>query len=127
MECPGYYVHIDANGAKIYGGMHMFPKHFLPLFRNAVDSPKAGRALEDAILAVERSGEYQVDGDQYKRVPTGFDTEHERGNLLKYKGMYVESPDISTQVLRSRDLLDVCLEYCRAMAPLHEWLVSVDQ
>lgn len=127
MECPGYYVHIDTTGAKIYGGMHMFPKHFLPLFRNAVDGAKAGPALGKAIEAVERKGEYQVEGERYKRIPTGFDAEHARGHLLKYKGMYVESPNIPLRVLRSTELLDVCYEHCEAMAPLHHWLASVDE
>ena len=127
MENPGYFFHLNANEGVIYGGNHHFDKPFLTAFRDAVDDDRLGRELGKAIKQVEGEGKYEVGGEQYVRVPQGYDPEHKRAALLRYKGLWSKSPTINAKQLNSPDLVDRCFDYCVAMHPLHKWLVKVDQ
>ncbi|MEZ4581180.1 MAG: DUF2461 family protein [Caldilineaceae bacterium] len=60
-------------------------------------------------------------------VPAGFDAEHARADLLRYKGLYASSPQFDIQAVTTPDLVDICYEHCRNMAPLQQWLVAVDR
>ena len=126
MENPGYFFHMDAREGGIYGGNHHFDKSFLTTYREAVDDERMGRELSKAIKEVEESGS-EVAGEQYARVPRGYDPEHKRAHLLRYKGLWSKSPTIIAEQLMSPDLVDRCFEYCAAMHPLHQWLIRVDQ
>jgi uncharacterized protein (TIGR02453 family) len=127
MENPGYYLRIDPSGGNVYAGMYRFPKPFLEVYREAVVDEKLGGELERALATVREAGEYEIGGERYKRVPRGYDSAHERAELLLYKGLYAGAPAIEREVLMSPELVDVCLEHCRNMAPLHRWLVRVGE
>ena len=60
-------------------------------------------------------------------MPRGYDTDHPRAELLKYKGLHAYSPQFDNQIVATPDLVDVCYEHCKAMAPLQQWLVKVEQ
>ncbi|MBW8011733.1 MAG: DUF2461 domain-containing protein [Chloroflexi bacterium] len=124
-ENPGFFFGFDQNSGVIYGGQHMFPKPTLIPYRQAVDSEQSAQDLETAMAEIRASRNYEVDGEQYKRVPQGFDPEHPRADLLRYKGIFVKSPTISASVLSSPELVGICLEHCKNMAPLHHWLVKL--
>lgn len=126
MENPGYFFHMDANEGAIYAGNYHFDKPFLTAYREAVDDDRLGRGLSKAIKDVEAAGS-EVGGEQYARVPRGYDPEHTRADLLRYKGLWSKSPIISAKQLKSPDLIDRCFDYCVAMHPLHKWLVKVNQ
>jgi uncharacterized protein (TIGR02453 family) len=125
MENPGYYLNIEASGGTLYAGLYRFPKPFLGAYREAVVDKELGRGLEDALAAVKEAGDYEILGERYKRVPRGYDAAHERVGLLLYKSLHAKAPSIEPQVLMSPELVTVCLEHCRRMAPLHRWLVQV--
>jgi uncharacterized protein (TIGR02453 family) len=127
MENPGYYLHIEPSGGTLYAGMYRFTKTFREAYRDAVVDDKLGRDLERSLAAVKGAGAYRIEGDRYKRVPRGYDAEHERVGLLLYKNLYVEAPAIEARVLKRSDLVDVCLEHCRSMAPVHRWMVRVGE
>jgi uncharacterized protein (DUF2461 family) len=74
---------------------------------------------------VKSAGDYDIGGEHYKRVPRGFDSEHERANLLRYAALFAYSPQIEESVVTSPDLVEVCFEHFRHMAPIHHWLVKV--
>jgi len=124
-ENPGFFFGMDANGAHLYGGLHMFTKPVLAAYRDAVIDNKLGKELDTALKSLK--GDYEVGGEKYKRVPRGFDDSHKRAELLKYKGLHVLSPKIEPEVLTKPKLVDVCFEHCKAMYPLNEWLVKVDK
>jgi uncharacterized protein (TIGR02453 family) len=125
MENPGYYLNIQPGGGTLYAGMYRFPKPFLEAFREAVVDEELGRDLERALAAVREAGEYAIGGERYKRVPRGYDAAHGRVDLLLYKGLYAQAPEIERELLMKPELVTVCLEHCRKMAPLHRWLVEV--
>ncbi len=125
-EVPGFYFQLDADGAWMGGGLYMFPKPFLDAYRQAVDDDKFGPAIKQALAAVNAT-DCTVQGERYKRVPRGFDAEHPRAELLKYKGLVAVSPPIPREALAAPRLVDVCFGYCRNMLPLQEWLVQAMQ
>jgi uncharacterized protein (TIGR02453 family) len=126
-ENPGFFFGMDAHGATLYGGMHGFPKPVLTAYQAAVADDKIGAELEAALATLKSAGVYEVGGERYKRVPRGYDSYHARAELLRYKGLYARSPQIEASVLTTPELVEVCFEHCRAIAPLHHWLVQVNQ
>jgi uncharacterized protein (TIGR02453 family) len=125
MEEPGYYFHLDRNGAWIAGGMYIFPPATLAIYRKAVDYPQRGKALTEALAAAEKAG-LRIDGSgAYSRVPTGYDKDHPRGELLKQKGIVAVSPGIGVPTITSSALVDLCFDYAKAILPLHQWLVGM--
>jgi uncharacterized protein (TIGR02453 family) len=126
-ESPGFYFHMEADHAVIYTGLPMLSKEALAAYRDAVADDKLGKELERALASIRRAGKYEIGGEQSKRVPTGYDPEHMRADLLRYKGLYARSPSIKPAVLTSRQLVDVCFEHCRVMLPLQRWFAKVDR
>ncbi len=105
----------------------MFPNRVLAAYREAVSGDKGGVELQAAIAAVRKAGDYEVGGERYKRVPRGFEADHPRADLLRYKGLYASSPPIKAKTLTSGELVDVCFEHAVQMAPIHRWLVRLAQ
>jgi uncharacterized protein (DUF2461 family) len=99
----------------------------LTAYREAVADDKLGKELETSLQAVRGAGDYEMNGEHYKRVPRGFDPEHPRANLLRYNTLYASSPGIEPAVLTSAGLVDVVMDYCQNMAPVQQWLVKVKQ
>jgi uncharacterized protein (TIGR02453 family) len=124
---PGFFFGMDAQGAGLFGGMHTFLKPVLAAYQEAVADDGLGAELEAALDSLSGAGVYEVGGEQYKRVPRGYDLGHPRADLLRYKGLYVRSPKIEPDVLTTPELVEVCFEHCQVMAPLHHWLVRVNQ
>ncbi len=52
--------------------------------RRAVDDDVPGNALNKALASVQRKG-FELGGHQLTRVPSGYDKEHPRADLLRYK------------------------------------------
>ncbi len=126
-ENPGFFFGMDAGGAVLYGGMHTFTKPLLRAYQDAVAEDELGTQLEAALASVRSAGDYPVGGEQYKRVPRGYDPAHPRADRLRYKGLHVRSPLIQSDALTTPELVDICFEHCHNMAPLHHWLVRVNQ
>jgi uncharacterized protein (TIGR02453 family) len=124
-ECPGMGLRITAEGGGAFTGMHHFPKPMLAAYREAVVNPSLGGELEMVLESVRGAGKYEIGGDHYKRVPTGFDPDHRRADLLRYNALYAHSPALTTTMLTSPDLVDICFEHLLKMSPIHHWLVKV--
>jgi hypothetical protein len=60
-------------------------------------------------------------------VPRGFDPDHPRADLLKFNAIYASSPRIDLANLGSPALVDECMDHGENTAPLHRWLVKVNQ
>ncbi len=126
MHVPSFYFHLEATGAFMYGGIYQFPKALLSAYRDALVDVELGGEFDDAIAQVTASGDYSLYNEpHYKRVPRGYDPEHPRAQWLKYSGFGVSSPHISSDQLASPDLVDICYDHCRNMAPIQQWLVKL--
>jgi len=120
---PSFYFGLEADSAFFGGGTYMFVGDNLEKYRQAVADEKMGPQLEKLIGSLTAKG-YEVRGAQYKKVPRGFDKEHPRGDLLKYKGMYIAGRPIATDVTTSADLTDHCYAMAADYAPLIQWQVK---
>ena len=133
MENPSFFVRIGPDGAGVYAGIHVFQKPVLAAYRDAVADDRLGADLEAAIAAVRGAGEYTVGGEHYKRVPRGYEAvlgrfDHPHADLLRHNGLWAHTAaPIDPAVIVTPELLEVCLEHCRNMMPLHRWLVVVGQ
>ncbi|MFH0824998.1 MAG: DUF2461 domain-containing protein [Pseudomonadota bacterium] len=125
MECSGFYFHLQPPELMLAAGMHRFPKPVLEEFRNAVADPRYGANLADAISRVTSKPGYQVGGTHYKRVPRGFDSNHERADLLLHNGLYAMFNAELPAELHTPEIVDYCFERFKDMSPLHSRLVEM--
>lgn len=119
----GLFIWLDDSGAGLHLGQHGFSKDYLTAFREAVDDPHTGSQLEQVLADAEAFA--KIGGDRYVRVPRGYDQEHPRGELLKYKAVYATSARVPPEVVTSEAFLPLCLDYFKRLLPLHSWLVGV--
>lgn len=122
---PAFGFEIRADGMGLMAGMFRFEKDFMDVYRSAVVDEKMGLGLVKALGNVAAAGNYQVGGEQYKRVPRGYAEDHPRADLLKYKGLYVFTDTIKSQTITSPGIVDIVVENFVNMAPLQQWLVQV--
>jgi len=73
---------------------------------------------------VHRAGKYEIAGEHYKRVPSGYDPNHSRADLLRYDGLYAFSPRIQVSDMLTPALVDICYAHFQSMAPVHHWLMK---
>ncbi|MHA2425608.1 MAG: DUF2461 domain-containing protein [Candidatus Thorarchaeota archaeon] len=125
MEHSGFFIGLEPKSAVLHAGMHMFTKQMLPKYREAIIDEKTGKELDRIIVKLNKSG-YAIGGSKYKRVPRGFDPDHERAELLLSKGLYASHSDIPREIISSPDFIEYSLKHIRAMSPLHNWLVERD-
>ena len=116
---------MDSEKAILYGGLHMFSKPILKAYRDAVVDCHIGPQLKAAIKTVRSTAGFTVDGEQYKRIPRGYDPDHPRAQLLRFNTLYVSSPVIKPAVLASPELVDVVMDHCEKTAAVQQWLVKV--
>ena len=122
---PGFHFFMDADAAAFYGGYHVFPKEFIGAYREAVAEDKTGEPFAKAMAKLQGTKGWKAGGDQLKRVPPGYDQDHSRGDLLKYKGLWIKAPAVPAEVLSSPKLIDVCLEHAKTMGDVHRWFAEV--
>ena len=121
---PGFWFRLTTKQVMIGAGLHSFEPPLLAKYRKAVADPKKGPELERAIAAVEKKG-LKVGGEQYKRVPKGFDPDHPRAQRLKHGALYAGYEAKVPKELRSKAFVDLCVEKFRATLPVHQWLVKL--
>jgi uncharacterized protein (TIGR02453 family) len=124
MEAPGFGLQITPENVGLVAGMFGFPKPLLETYRQAVLDDKRGQALDEAAEAVRRAGNYTIEGEEYKRVPSGYDADHPRANWLKFTGLYAFAPEISLEVAQTPALVDAAMTHFVNMAPIQRWLAQ---
>ncbi len=122
-QSPGYGFQLTAEGMGLMAGMFRFDKEQLTRYREAVDDDKTGPKLVEAIEAVLAAGEYEILGDQYKKVPRGYDVDHPRAEWLKYKGLWSHPrEELTISDLKTPAALEIALQALHDMRPLQAWL-----
>jgi uncharacterized protein (TIGR02453 family) len=123
-ERPAYGFQIEATGMALMTGIFKFPPAMLAAYREAVHDDREGAGLEDILEAVRRTGTYEIAGAYYKRVPSGYDPNHRRADLLRYDGLYTFAPRLAVSDLLTPALVDLCYTHFQQMAPLYHWLMK---
>ncbi len=122
---PAFYFGIEPDGVAIYVGIHAFDRPMLEVYRGAVADESTGPALVQTLTTIAHAGDYDILAEQYQRVPQGYETDHPRADLLRYKGLAALYRGVDEALLTSPALVDEVIRHCQVMAPLFRWLVDV--
>lgn len=126
MQRPAFGMEITPDDAGLVAGMFHFPKPMLAAYRQAVLDEELGEKLLAAAHSVRAHG-YAISGQHYKTTPRGFDKQHPRADWLKYNSFHAGEHNISADIITSPRLIDVCMDQFAKLAPLHHWLVAVQE
>jgi uncharacterized protein (TIGR02453 family) len=124
-ELPAFGFQLEADNIGLMAGLFGFPKPLLEAYRRAVVDETTGKALVEAMAQVREAGSYDIFGEHYKRVPSGYPVDHPRADLLRYNGLYAHPPRIMGDILTRPELVETCFKHFQQMAPIQRWLVSM--
>jgi uncharacterized protein (TIGR02453 family) len=120
-ENPGYYFHFEPGNLMVGVGIHSFSKPLLKAYRKAVVDPELGPELARVMASVLDKG-YGLGSKTYKRVPRGYEKEHEFANLLLYSGLTAGMDLGIPPEMHTPHLVDFCFEKYKDMAEIVYWL-----
>ena len=115
------YLHVSAAGLFVAGGYWQASSEQVSRLRRAVADDVAGPALERALASV-RTASLEVSGETITRVPAGFDRDHPRAELLRYKTLTAGREFGAPRWLSTTRVRTEIVKAWRAMGPLIEWL-----
>ncbi|CAN5312767.1 DUF2461 domain-containing protein [soil metagenome] len=119
----GWYVQIGAAGLRVGAGFYEASAGRLASIREAMVDERRGGELE-AILAALRSRGWEVGGDRLKTSPRGYDADHPRIELLRFKSITVGKDYGFDDVIHTPEVLDRIRADWREAAPLVEWVLA---
>jgi uncharacterized protein (TIGR02453 family) len=115
------YVQVSAAGLMVAAGYWETNAAQVGRLRQAVADDVTGPRLERAVAATGKAG-YRVGGSTLVRVPSGYDKEHPRADLLRHKTLTV-SRDVGCPAwLSTPEAGTELAKLLRAMAPVVDWL-----
>lgn len=120
-EGVGYYLQVNADGLLVGGGYRSHTPAQLARFRAAADASGSGSALQEIVNAIAAAG-FSIDGEKLKTVPRGFDRDHPRGELLKYKTLYSGSHLARAEWISTEAAAEEIAGRWRQLRPLIEWV-----
>lgn len=115
------YLQISAAGLFVGGGYWHTTSNQVARLRRAVADDRTGKELEKALDAVTKAG-LSVHGEHLTRVPSGFDKNHPRADLLRYKALTCGKEFGAPAWLPTKKAHAEVLKAWRAMTPLVDWL-----
>jgi uncharacterized protein (TIGR02453 family) len=118
----GYYVQVDSEGLLTGGGFHHHASSQVERYRKAVDDQSTGADLA-AIVAALRDEGYEVEGEQLKTKPRGYDADHPRIHLLRFKSLMALKRFGAPDWLATPAAVDQVRDAWRRLVPLKEWIL----
>ncbi len=125
LENSGFYIHIEPPIVMLGTGMYQFTKPLLEQYRQSVVHNRYGASLIEALQQVDKVGSASLGGKHYKRIPRGYDANHERAELLLYNGLHVSYMSKDIEWIHSSEVIDDCFNKFRDMLPIHKWLLEM--
>jgi uncharacterized protein (TIGR02453 family) len=124
MEGSGFYFHLEPNQIGIGGGMYMFSKEHLKIFRDTVSDPAKGKELDSIVKKITKKGIYTVNGKHYKKTPRGYDPNSKYVDYLLYNGIYAWYDGKKLNELEGGSYVNFIYKIFKEFSPLHMWLVN---
>jgi uncharacterized protein (TIGR02453 family) len=118
-----WYIQLSAEGLLVSGGSWRLESDQIARYRRAVDDAVQGSRLQAETNRLEAAG-WQIEGDRLTRVPTGFDRDHPRLELLKHKAVHGSRRWEPAEWLHDRRALDVVRDAWRELRTLNGWLAD---
>lgn len=115
------YVQVNGHGVLAASGYYMMATDQIARYRAAVHDETTGPELSDILSAARKAG-LSIGSVDLKRVPTPYDKDHPRGELLRHKSVTVAREWSQPTWLHSARAATEILKVWRAAAPLGEWL-----
>lgn len=119
---PGYYIEMDFNGIRFYGGAHFLDKTQLQNLREHIADNLSGfqRLIGDKNFKKEFG---VLQGEQNKRIPKEFKDISERESLIANKQFYFRA-DLSAKKILSNTLIDSIMKLYIVGKPINQFLVK---
>ncbi len=116
------YFHVGATEKFGAAGHYMMEPESLARFRAAIADDGQGKELQKLLAFLAKKGFPASAHEVLKRIPKGYEPDHPRAELLRYKGLVVGFPAIPDGMLASRQLAGWLTKACKTTAPFVEWL-----
>lgn len=119
---PGYYIEMDANGIRFYGGAHFLDKTQLQNLREHI----ASNLDEFKKLQNEKKFKKEFStllGEQNKRIPKEFKEILEIEPLIANKQFYFRT-DLSTKKILSNTLINSLMKLYAVGKPINQFLIK---
>jgi len=120
----GFYFHLEHNRLTLYTGLNLFTPDALHAYRKHLQKEKNSEALASALKKIKKKS-YTIGGERYKRFPRNFDKDMKNADLMFYKGLHASTTGPIPDEFYAIDLVDICFNHYRKMAPLHLWLYEM--
>jgi uncharacterized protein (TIGR02453 family) len=115
------YLQVSAAGLFVAGGYWETSSVQVDRLRRAVADDVAGPQLDRALAGVRRAG-FEIGGDTITRVPSGYDKDHPRAELLKHKSLVARRDLGCPDWLSTKRAKTEIVKAWRKLAPLTSWL-----
>ena len=119
----GWYVQISAEGLRVSGGCWRLESDQVDRYRRAVADPVQGKRLLDEVERLVAAG-FAIEGERLSRLPSGFDVDPERAELLRHKSLHASRTWEPAEWLHERTALDRVRDAWRDMEALNLWLAD---
>ncbi len=118
-----FFFRMEADKLYLGAGMYEFRKDQLEAYRHAVANDLTGKPLAKVVEKVEKAG-YPIGGKHYKRVPRGFDADHDRADLLMHSGLFAIQEMKLPPEAHSKKFPAFCAGHYKKVLPLFDWLAD---
>lgn len=115
------YLQVSAAGLFLAAGYWDTSPGQVERLRRAIADDVAGTELERAVVAV-RKAKFELGGHQLTRVPSGYDRDHPRAELLRYRSLTAHRELGCPAWLSTKRARTEISRSLRAVAPLVDWL-----
>ena len=117
---PAFFFALEPHKLFVGAGMFDFTKTELDRFRKLVIGSDGAELA--AILDAQIASGHRLHDPALKKIPRGFDPDHERANLLLHKGLSVWK-DIDDPLIATRpDLIAYLEQQFKDVLPVYRWL-----
>lgn len=119
-QSPVWFFGLEPDQLTFGAGMFAFEKPTLEIYRNLVDGPD-GKTLTVLIDRLRREG-VRVGDPELRRVPSGFDRDHEFGEVLRRKGLTAWCDSKDTARASQPNLIEFSMASFDRLRSLTDWL-----
>ncbi len=117
----GWYVEIAARGVRTGAGFYDASSTDLGRIRASIAHEATGKQLQRILNKLEKAG-FTISGDRLKTSPRGYDADHPRIELLRFRSLTVGRDYGFEPVIHTADLLDAVRADWNATRPLVDWV-----
>lgn len=120
---PAWYFGLEMDHIVLGVGLFGFSKTGLNRFRDLIIE-EPGAKLE-AHFERLRAASYRIGEPELKRIPSGYDKDHPRAELLRHKRVTVWKDYSDAKPVYTPGLVDECMSAFQDMNPVYDWLTKI--